>query len=230
MKRWRSRPLEARDAYPLWAARYDAENPVTVLDQLAVAELTPPLAGRRLLDAACGTGRRLATHPSGAPSLAVGADLARDMLRAGRRRVPAYARLLQADVRRLPLGAGTVDVIWCRLALGHLRELRDAYEEFRRVAAAGGTLVVTDFHAAALRAGHRRTFRDAAGRLREVASFAHTPEEHTEAARAAGFSDTTAREYCVGPSVRTWYEEANSLKRYEEDLGLPLVFGLACSA
>lgn len=221
--------VPAREAYALWAARYDAENPVTLLDGLATAQLTPPLANRRLLDAACGTGRRMTPSPGDVPALAVGVDLARDMLLAGRRRAPDFARLIQADVRDLPVATGTIDVIWCRLALSHLRDIRRAYHEFRRVATPGATLIVTDFHPAAQHAGHRRTFRDPTGVLREVESYPHTPDEHADAARAAGFSPRDLREYRVGPEVRTFYEAAGHLERYEKDLGLPLVFGLACS-
>lgn len=221
-------PLPAGEAYPLWATRYDAENPVTLLDRLAAAELTPPLAHRRLLDAACGTGRRMTPAPGGVPALAIGVDLARDMLLAGRRRVPGFARFIQADVRRLPVATGTMDVIWCRLALSHLRDVHEAYQEFRRVATAGATLIVTDFHPEAQRAGHRRTFRDTRGVLREVESYPHTPHSHADAAHAAGFSPRDLREYRVGPEVRAFYETAGHLERYEKDLGLPLVFGLAC--
>ncbi|MBI4419967.1 MAG: class I SAM-dependent methyltransferase [Gemmatimonadetes bacterium] len=220
-------PLDVREAYPLWAAGYDLENPVTMLDLLAVAELSPPVVNRRLLDAACGTGRRLTASSIDAPALAVGLDLSWDMLLAGRGHLPDFARLIQADIRRLPVAPGTMDIIWCRLALSHVRDLRGPYGEFRRVAASGATLIVTDFHPTALRAGHRRTFRGADGVLRAVESHPHTPDAHTAAARAVGFSPTQLREYRVGPQVRPLYEAASYLDRYEEDLGLPLVFGLA---
>ncbi len=223
-----SQPLEAQEAYRLWAAGYDLENPVTQLDRLAAAELSPPVANLRLLDAACGTGRRMAAHSAGVPALAVGVDLARDMLLAGRGRIPSFSRLIQGDIRRLPLATGTMDVIWCRLALGHVRDLREPYHEFRRVAARGATLIVTDFHPMAQRAGHRRTFRGPDGMLRAVESHPHTPDTHAAAASAAGFSPTELREYRVGPQVRALYEAAGYLERYEKDLGLPLVFGLAC--
>ena len=52
-------PLPVEAAYRIWAESYDEENPLTTLDRRAAALLTPPLAGRTLLDAACGTARRL---------------------------------------------------------------------------------------------------------------------------------------------------------------------------
>jgi malonyl-CoA O-methyltransferase len=223
-------PLPAREAYALWAAAYDVENPVTRLDRQAVSELTPPVAHRRLLDAGCGTGRRLAALSPGEPALAVGLDLARDMLLAGLAGTPLFARHVQGDVRYLPLADATMDVIWCRLVLGHTSDLRGAYSEFRRVAASGARLIVTDFHPDALRAGHRRTFRDPRGALREIETHPHTPDAHAAAAQAAGFSSADVREYRVGPLVKTLYEAAGRRAHYDQDVGLPLVFGLGCLA
>jgi malonyl-CoA O-methyltransferase len=218
-------PLPARDAYPLWAARYEGENAVTQLDQMAAADLSPTLAGRRLLDAGCGTGRRIPPSSNQGPALAVGVDLARHMLLAGSRET-GFARLIQADVCCLPIASGTFDLVWCRLALGHVFNLPAAYQEMHRVAGPGAWLVVTDFHADALRAGHRRTFRDATGAVRVVASRPYTCEDHRAAAEAAGFTLERHREYRVGPEVRWFYHQAGCLDRYEKDLGLALVFGL----
>jgi len=97
-------------------------------------------------------------------------------------------------------------------------------------AALGARLIVTDFHPDALRAGHRRTFRDPRGALREIETHPHTPDAHAAAAQAAGFSSADVREYRVGPLVKTLYEAAGRRAHYDQDVGLPLVFGLGCLA
>jgi malonyl-CoA O-methyltransferase len=213
--------LPPEEAYRLWAAAYDSENAVTALDQLLVGDLTPPLAGKRLLDAACGTGRRLVGHQG---AWAIGADRAREMLRVGRRRSPESLRLINADVQHLPVLPGTFDVVWCRLALSHVPDLPGAYREFFRITNPGAWLIVSDFHPAAQRAGHRRTFRDPSGALHAVEYEAHSPATHATAARAAGFSPDSVRELGVGPDVRAFYAAAGMLDRYQEEIGLPLVF------
>ena len=96
-----------------------------------------------------------------------------------------------------------------------------------RVLRPGGTLVVTDFHPAAARAGHRRTFRDAEGALRAVEHHVHELSEHLEAAAAVGLSAAGRREAEVGPAVEARYGAAGALDRYRADLGLPLVLALA---
>src|SRR4030095_2955425 len=69
--------LSVRDAYQRWAPHYDTETAVTILENEMVAGLGVMVEGRRVLDAGCGTGRRL-RHTTAA--LAVGVDLSYHML------------------------------------------------------------------------------------------------------------------------------------------------------
>ncbi len=216
-------PLPAREAYRLWAGSYDGENPVSFLDRLAVAELTPGLSGLALLDAGCGTARRLAFDAESGPRLAIGVDLVVEMLAEARRHPERSRRLAAGDLLRLPIAAGAFDVAWCRLVAGHLEGLGPLYRELARAVRPGGAVVVTDFHPEAARRGHVRSFRDAAGARRLVEHHVHEPAEHEAAARAAGLELRAFREPAVGPSVRPAYEEAGSLGAYERDRGLPLV-------
>ena len=219
--------LPARAAYQLWADSYDTENAVTTLEQSAVLQLTPPLAGLSLLDAACGTGRRLPRLGGNGQVNVVGIDLVFQMLHAHAR---ADALLAAADVRALPLAERSFDVIWCRLAAGHLPELEQFYAELARVARAGAHIVVTDFHPAAARAGHTRSFRDAQGRLHTVEHFIHDIGTHRKAATAAQLTLVSCLEPAVGPQVRNFYEQAGRLDAYEQQQGLPLVLALALRA
>ncbi|MEO8055504.1 MAG: SAM-dependent methyltransferase, partial [Acidobacteriota bacterium] len=75
--------LGTREAYRLWSDTYDEENPLTVLDEAAAWMLTPELEGLDLLDAACGTGRRLVFREN-PPRSAAGIDLVFEMLARGR--------------------------------------------------------------------------------------------------------------------------------------------------
>jgi malonyl-CoA O-methyltransferase len=211
--------LSARQGYRLWADHYEAETAVSFLENRLVAEVGSPVAGRRLLDAGCGTGRRL--RASGA-AVAVGVDLSPEMLLAS----PTPGLLAAADLRALPLAPAAFDVVWCRLAIGHLGELAAAYAELARVCRPGGTVVVTDFHPAAVAAGHRRTFRDAAGILHELEHHVHLPTAHADAADAAGLELVEGRPAVVGPPVRPFYARAGRLSAYREQKGLPVVLAL----
>ncbi|HEX2092273.1 MAG TPA: class I SAM-dependent methyltransferase [Longimicrobiaceae bacterium] len=212
--------LPAREAYRLWAPRYEPETAVSFLEDRLVAAVGPPPAGRRLLDAGCGTGRRL--RGAGA-ALAVGVDLTPEML-GGEGSAGLRAA---ADLRSLPLRDASFDLVWCRLVVGHLPDPSRAYAELARVCRPGGTVVVTDFHPAAVAAGHRRTFRDAAGEVREIEHHVHPVEVQEELAGAVGLRPVACRDGVVGPSVRPFYARAGRLGAYREQRGLPIVLALA---
>lgn len=212
--------LPARDAYRLWAPTYGEENAFSWLENRLVAEMTPPLAGLRLLDAGCGTGRRLRGT---AACRAVGIDLSPEMLAAG----DGAGELVLGDIRALPFADRSFDVVWCRLAIGHVPDCRLVYAELGRVADAGARVIVTDFHPEAYAAGHRRTFRDPAGLLREVEHHVHPVPAQAAAAEAAGLTLLEARDGTVGPEVLPLYEEAGRGRLHAEQIGLRVVLALA---
>jgi SAM-dependent methyltransferase len=217
--------LPACEAYRLWSDTYDEENPLTTLDEAAVRLLTPDLSGLDLLDAACGTGRRLVFRGS-APRSAAGIDLVFEMLARGRLVPGRPISTGAADLRALPFPAARFDVAWCRLAAGHLPALAPLYAELGRVLRPRGCAVVTDFHPEAIRRGHARIFRDAAGALHAVEHVVHEPGEHEAAARTAGLSFDSGGWFGVGSEVRPFYERAGKLDRYARDAGMPLLLAL----
>ena len=217
--------LAPREASRLLASTYGAENAITHLEQELVHEMGPTPTGHSLLDAGCGTGRRLVG--TGAYR-AVGVELSPEMLAAGRA-VHAFGPEVQlqvGDLRALPLPDGAFDLVWCRLVIGHLDECGGAYAELGRVTRTSGRVIVTDFHPLAHAAGHRRTFRQG-GAVHEVVHRVHPVEAQVAAAAAAGLTLIEQREAAVGPEVRAYYEAAGKLAAYEAQIGLPVVLALA---
>lgn len=207
--------LKPRDAYRLWAPTYAAETVISFLDEELTTALLPPLADKRLLDAGCGIGRRLAR---GRAALMIGVDASPEMLAAGKTTAVAAA-----DVRALPFAARQFDMIWCRLVLGHLSNPALAYREMARVCRVGGHLFVTDFHADAVAAGHARSFRDATGTVHEVEHHVHNGAAHVAAAERASFTMVARRDGVVSPSVEPFYARAGRSTAYERDRGLAVV-------
>ena len=222
-------PLEPAVAYRLWASTYDTENVVTTLEDGLVRTISPSPAHRVLLDVACGTGRRLpSSGGTERPLKSLGIDLVFEMVARAHRR--GHTMVAAGDMRALPCRAGSFELIWCRLAIGHVRDIKAAYREFARVACSGASIIVTDFHPAAARAGHSRTFRDGQGALHDIEHHVHSLAEHRDAAAAVGLELTQYVEGAVDQSIREQYERAGRLDLYERQIGLPLVLALEFSA
>ncbi len=106
------------------------------------------IAPRRFADIGCATGdgvRELQRRYPEALPLAI--DFARPMLQAVRARVPLMQRLrgrsprlLNADVRALPLVANSLDLAWSNLVLHWLDDPLPAFGELHRTLAVGGLL------------------------------------------------------------------------------------------
>lgn len=215
------RPLPASEGYRLWAPTYADETAISFMENQLVSTMTPPLSGLRLLDAGCGTGRRLEGTLA---ARAVGLDQSTEMLSAASE--IADVDLIHGDVRAMPFAGKSFDVIWCRLVIGHLPQIEQAYSELARVADDGAIVIVSDFHPAAWDAGHRRTFRLGDDHI-ELEHYVHRPDQHVEAARSAGLTLLHSDEAKVGAEVRSFYEAAGRLEYYVRDRGLPVVLALA---
>jgi malonyl-CoA O-methyltransferase len=205
----------------LWAPAYSEETAVSALEDRLVRSVMPDAAGRRLLDVGAGTLRRMRALP-GAAALAVGVDLVPEMLRAGGSSAGGSHRVA-GDVLRLPFRDAAFDLVWCRLVLGHVEDAARAYAELARISRAGADLVVSDFHAAAVAAGHARTFRDPGGSVREIEHHARTGDEHAAVARAQGWTVTGTLEAPAGEPERHFYERAGRLAQLAAEATLPLV-------
>lgn len=215
--------LDVREGYRRWAPSYVGETAISYLEDELVSSMTPTLGGLRLLDAGCGTGRRL--YQTGASSV-IGVDISPHMIDAGDPSTRHGVTMLVGDIRALPCADASVDVVWCRLVIGHLADSAPAYAEFARVMAPGATVIVSDFHPAAWAAGHRRTFRDADG-VHEVEHHVHQVAHHVVAARRAGLRATALHEVSIGPSVRCFYDAAGYHHLYAAHCGLPVVLALS---
>ena len=125
------------------ASRIEAEIGSRMLERLDYVKLAP----RRVLDAGCGPGRDArALAKRYPPAQVVELDFAPGMLhREAGLLTRLFARkekhLLCGDFARLPLAAGSVDLVWSNMALHWAADPLAALREFHRVIAVDGLLM-----------------------------------------------------------------------------------------
>jgi malonyl-CoA O-methyltransferase len=177
--------LSSLAAYDKWAASYPprAHNALMQAEEAAMKSLMPTLRGQVVLDLACGTGRYgLLALEQGAGAV-VGLDNSASMLRAN----PLANRAL-SSTEAISLASGSVDVVLCGLALGHLPRLAPSMAEIGRVLKMGGCALVSDFHPFIFLNGQQRTFTAPDGTQYAVEHYAHLYADYHRAAGEAGLT------------------------------------------
>ncbi|MEO8393563.1 MAG: class I SAM-dependent methyltransferase [Chloroflexota bacterium] len=175
--------LASLDAYDLWAANYppQAHNVLMQTEQKAMLDLLPPLAGKIVLDLACGTGRYgLIAQERGAQQV-IAIDNSPAMLAGNPLRNRA-----QATTEIIPLASESVDIVLCGLALGHLPKLQPSLDEIARILKPGGAALVSDVHPFIALNGAQRTFAAPDGKVYAVEHYPHLYADTQRAASQAG--------------------------------------------
>jgi SAM-dependent methyltransferase len=136
--------------YGSFAEAYSAENENNLVnayyERPAMVALAGDVAGRRVLDAGCGSGPlSAALRDRGA--VVTGVDASAAMLALARRRLGDDAALHLVDLRdRLPFADGAFDVVTASLVLHYLEDWGPTLAELRRVLRPGGRLIASVDH------------------------------------------------------------------------------------
>ncbi|MFJ7270963.1 class I SAM-dependent methyltransferase [Streptomyces sp. NPDC099050] len=136
--------------YDGFAEAYAAENESSLVNAFyerpAMLALAADVAGRRILDAGCGSGPLTAAlRDRGA--VVTGVDSSAGMLALARRRLGDDAALHLVDLRdRLPFADGAFDDVVASLVLHYLEDWGPTLAELRRVLRPGGRLIASVDH------------------------------------------------------------------------------------
>jgi SAM-dependent methyltransferase len=140
--------------YDIIAEAYAAENEASLAnayyERPAILALAGDVAGRRILDAGCGSGPlSAALRDRGA--IVTGMDISAGMLELARQRLGDDARLQQADLKSpLPFPDNAFDDVMAALVLRYLEDWTAPLAELRRVLTPGGRLIVSVNHPSAI--------------------------------------------------------------------------------
>jgi len=205
--------------YDSFAEAYTAETEASLINgyynRHAILVLAGDVAGRRILDAGCGSGPVMAAlRDRGA--IVTGFDKSAGMLELARRRLGDEADLQVADLASpLPFRDGSFDDVIASLVLHYLQDWGPPLTELRRVLKPGGRLIVSVDHPFAITLMHREAGREAdyfatanltaewtAGGQTALLSFWHRPlHAMADAFTEAGFRIATISEPAPAPDT-----------------------------
>src|SRR5260370_2969480 len=145
--------------YDSFAEAYTASSEVGFVhacyERPAMLALAGDVAGRRILDAGCGSGPLLAVLRDGG-AIVTGFDKSAGMVELARRRLGDDADLMVAVLGSpLPFPDDTFDDVTASLVLHYLEDWGPALAELRRVLKPGGRLIVSVDHPFAINLWHR---------------------------------------------------------------------------
>jgi len=211
-QRWHlpSVELSVQDGYAKWAEVYDdGGNPLIAVEEPAMLGLLGDVAGKDVLDAACGTGR-YAVRLAQAGARVCGVDASEEMLAAAKRKqseagVNVDFRL--GDLTRLPCADASFDLAVCALALCHVADLSSVFAELARVLRPGGRLIVSDFHPFCLQVGWRTVFTTPEASY-FIENQYHLTQDYLDALLANGFVLRGLREEVIDDRLLSvWSQE-----------------------
>jgi malonyl-CoA O-methyltransferase len=204
--------------YERWAPVYPpvAHNPLMRAEQQLMLQMWPDVAGSRVLDLACGSGRYSRLLPGANAAQVVALDFCVPMLR----QVTAANRVC-ASMMHLPFQAATFDFVVSGLALGHATDIGSWMTEVARVLRPGGTFLYSDFHPEAVSAGMTRSFKDGDDESWTVPHQTYDIGCQQDAAAAAGLKIETVAEVRVGVELTEAFRGSERI--YRDWHGLPVV-------
>ena len=206
------------EAYERWAPLYPpvAHNPLMRAEQRAMLEVLPNVEGRRVLDLACGSGRYSHLLRQANAAQVVALDLCVPMLE----QVAAASRV-RASMMQLPFQSAVFDAVISGLAVGHATDIHQWMSEVARVLRPAGSLVYSDFHSAAIRAGMTRSFKDVADVTWTVPHQVYDLSCQQDTMAAAGLTVQTVRELRMGIELNEVFP--GSERVYRDWHGVPVV-------
>lgn len=211
--------------YDSFAEAYSAENETSLVNAYyarpAILALAGDVAGRRILDAGCGSGP-ISADLRDRGAVVTGFDASAKMVELARRRLGGGTDLRVADLDRpLPYPDGTFDDVVACLVLHYLEDWGPPLAELRRVLTPGGRLIVAVDHPFAITLMHREAGRTTdyfatcnwteewtLGGQSAPMCFWHRPlHAMTEAFTAAGFRINVISEPLPVPEARELYPD-----------------------
>jgi ubiquinone/menaquinone biosynthesis C-methylase UbiE len=206
------------EAYDIWAGSYDnqPDNLMLVLDEQVFTELLGMVAisGKSIVDVGCGTGRHWKKIIDQLPAQLTGFDVSENMLSKLKQKYPGAISHVITNDSLQPLEDNSCQLLISTLTIAHIENAAAALQEWSRVLQPGGTMLITDYHPAALAKGAKRTFKHY-DNVVAIKNYVHTI---SNAVRLI--------EKNIDSSMLPYYKKQDAMAVYEAWKGTPVIYGL----
>lgn len=173
------------DGYAKWAGSYDSyPNGLIKIEEPIVRGMLGEVAGKRVLDAGCGTGRHTKWLAERGAHV-TGVDPSPEMIAIAREKCP-QAEFLAGTFEPLPVPDALFDLALNALVLEHLPEVAGPIAELARVVVPGGSIVVSVFHPFFVLRGIPAHFKAEDSVEYEMPSHVHLVSDYVRAVKRAG--------------------------------------------
>jgi ubiquinone/menaquinone biosynthesis C-methylase UbiE len=225
----KSKEINPEKGYDIWAVSYDdqPDNLMLALDEAVFTGLAAELelAGKKIVDVGCGTGRHWKKIFDAHPAQLTGYDVSEGMLNILQQKFPAAETYQLTDNKLFKTEDNSCDIIISTLTMAHIENAKDALQEWNRVLKPGGSVIITDYHPEVLQKGGQRTFKHN-GKTVAVKNHIYPVEELKAIAGQLGWQLLRLNERRIDDSVKYYYEKQNALHVFDSFKGMPVIYGL----
>jgi ubiquinone/menaquinone biosynthesis C-methylase UbiE len=217
------RQVSVEEGYRRWATSYDqSPNPLLALEQRCLLPLLPSIAGKQVIDLACGTGRWLEKLSALGPALRIGIDLSGAMLAVAQEKEAIAGRLAKADCLNLPFRNAVFDLAFCSFAIEHIANLGELGPEWSRILRQSADLYITELHPEAYDSGWRAGFRDRQCAM-QIDAAPHSATEIIRVFNSNGFELAHLQECFVGEPERPLFAYAGKERYFDAARVVPAI-------
>lgn len=223
------RRVDPKQGYDFWAKNYDDQpyNLMFRLDELIFRDLLGKLdlKDKNIVDFGCGTGRHWKAILEKGPCELVGYDISEAMLSFVREKYPGAKVYVSADNTIRQSTEDSVDVIISTLTITHVKNLKFLFDKWDRALKKDGMVLITDYHADAIKKGGNRSFPHN-GITLSLQIYEHPLDKIIAGARQLGWELNTIVEKAIGEDERPFYERLNAMHTFENFKGVNVIYGV----
>ncbi len=216
-------------AYDQWSSAYDSQpdNLMLALDEQITTALLEgiSLQSKIIADIGCGTGRHWEKIRRGDPAKIFGFDVSAGMLAVLKQKYPEAETFLVNDVHLPMLKNESCDLVISTLTIAHIQDLGGALKEWYRILKPGASMMITDYHPAALARGARRTFK-VNDQTIAIRNHIHSIGKLKDLAGQLQLRTRRFIERKIDEEVRSYYEKQQAVAIYEKFYGTPIIYGI----